>query len=225
MIMRSVPSPVVPALLALSLAVLLAGTAVPPPLSAQEVGVGLRVGSAGLGGDVGVSVGPRLTVRGGVGILPGEYTTTVEEIDYAVSAPGVNGLAGVDLHLAGPLRLTGGLLYRSRPFTGSAAIRAGTEVGEMTVPEDGRIEADFRFRTLSPYAGIGLGRLTGGVGLYLDLAVAMGGAPELTMRASDNLNAVPGFQENLERERRSVLDELPRQLLYPVVQVGVKIGL
>lgn len=222
--MRIAPSLTPAPVLALASA-LAALPLLPASGGAQGIGLGVRGGSAGLGADLGVALGPRLTMRGGLGFFPGEYTATMEEIDYTVSAPGVNGLTGVDLHLLGPFRLTGGVLYRSRPFAGLASIRAGTRVGEMTVPEDGRIEADLRFRSLSPFAGVGLGALTRGTGLYLDVAVAMSGAPDLTLRASDNLNALPGFEENLERERRNILDELPRRVLYPVVQLGVKAGI
>lgn len=198
--------------------------ALPASLSAQGVGVGVRAGTAGMGVDVGVTVLPPLTFRAGLGSIPYSYETTVEGIDYRASSPGVHAMVGADLNLLGPLRLTGGILYRSSPFEGRARVEAGTEVGDYTVPEEGTIDAELDLRTFSPYLGIGLGRLTGGFGVYLDLAVAHSGDPDLRMRGSDNLESAPGFQENLERERQRALDEIPSPVLFPLVQIGVRFG-
>lgn len=211
-------------LILLSLAAVAFPLAAPRVLAGQGVGVGVRAGTVGVGMDVGVSILPPLTFRVGVGSFPFEYNREVEGIDYRASAPGVNALVGADLNLLGPLRLTGGVLYRSKPFEGRARVEAGDEVGDYTVPQDGHIDAVLRMRRVSPYLGIGFGRLTGGTGLYVDLAVAHSGDPDLTLRGSDNLEATPGFQENLERERERALDEFPSPVLYPVVQVGFRIG-
>jgi hypothetical protein len=217
------PAAAVMAAATLSLATALC-VALPTTLSAQGVGVGVRAGTAGVGVDVGVTVLPPLTLRAGLGSFPYHYETTVDGIEYRVGSPGVHAMVGADLNLLGPLRLTGGLLYRSEPFEGRARVEAGTEVGDYTVPEDGTIDATLGLRRVSPFLGIGFGRLTAGFGLYADLAVAHSGDPDLRMRGSANLESTPGFQENLERERQRALDELPSPVLYPLLQVGVRFG-
>lgn len=209
----------------LCVALLAVALAAPASLAAQGVGVGVRAGSVGVGVDVGVTLLPPLTLRAGVGSFPFSYNTEVEGIRYRASAPGVNALVGGDMQVLGPFRIMGGVLYRSKPFHGRARLEAGDEVGDYRVPEDGHIDAELSFRRLSPYMGIGLGRLTRGFGMYLDVAVAHSGDPDLRFQGSGNLEASPGFSENLERERRQALEQVPRPVLYPVVQVGMRLGL
>lgn len=197
----------------------------PAAVSAQGIGVGAKVGTMGIGADVGLALNDAVVLRGGLGYFPIDYDLEADDITYGLSLPGINGMLGVDFHVLGPLKLMGGLFYKSDGLEGSASVSAGDEIGDLVLTESGTVTANLGLGTVSPYVGLGLGKLVGGFGFYLDVAVAFTGEPDLTLTASDNLNAIPDFTQELEQERQNFLEDVPDNIPYPIIQLGVKFGL
>jgi hypothetical protein len=200
------------------------------PAAAQVPGglaVSVKAGTAGVGGEVAVPMSPRLALRGGLGWLPIEYHGTYAEQRYRIEPPGTYLTVGADLTLLGPLRLMGGFLRRSEPVRFDADLEGESRVGDQTYTAEGRLQGEVRSATTAPYLGLGLGRTVGsGLGVYLDLAVAFTGDPELDLDASGPITEAPGFQADLERERTRAQAELDAYYRYwPVISLGVRIGL
>lgn len=215
-----------------ALAALLAALA-PAGLAAQGLGVGAKIGTTGYGVDVGLGLNNTLVLRGGIAVSPEELFITdlipsdIDGIDYTLEPPTVTFTAGVDLHVLGPLRLMGGLMYRTEDLVARGDVSGSYEIGDETYTEDGTIWATLDQNEILPYAGIGLGKLSaGGFGIYLDLAVAYSGEADVTMTASENLSSLPGFTAELQKEAdRFEEDAGIIKNLYPLLQVGVKLGL
>ena len=91
----------------------------------------------------------------------------------------------------------------------------------------GTVEATLEQSPLVPYVGIGLGNLSSGFGLYMDIGVSYSSESTVVMNASGALASAPGITEALQREADQFLADAPQLLtqLYPTVQIGFKLGL
>lgn len=209
--------------------VILASAAWPHPVHAQtpRLAVAARAGTAGLGGEVALGLTPRLSLRGGVGWLPFEYEATYDDQRYSVDPPGRYLTLQADLALVGPLRFTGGLLHRSGPVVFDADLQGQVEVGDQTYTSEGRLDGEVHSAATSPFLGLGIGHTVGsGMGIYLDVAVAFTGDPDLELVASGPITQEPGFQAELEREQARAEADLNDYYRYwPVVSLGVRWGL
>ncbi|MEX2526750.1 MAG: hypothetical protein WEA09_03870 [Gemmatimonadota bacterium] len=214
----------------LAAGVLVAATVAASPAAAQMgVGVGLRVGTAGAGADVGVALPGPFTLRAGVGTsVISAVESRLDNIPYRVEFPSILAMAGVDVALLGPLRLSGGAFWRSEGFTGEAEVAGSTNVGDEWFSGEGTLRASLDGeRRLAPYAGFGFGNLgRGGWGVHADLAVAFIGRPTLKLEAEGPITEHPTFQEGLERERVEAEDDIRGRSytrFWPILSVGVKV--
>lgn len=206
-----------------------AGLAHPVALTAQgpgQVSVALKAGTVGVGGDVAYALTDQLTLRAGLGLLPVGYDGTFDDQEYRIEPPGRYLTLGADLHLLGPLRLIGGLLHRSEPVHFEADLEGSVEIGDQTFTSEGSLEGEIESASVAPYVGFGLGRSVGrGLGVYLDVAVAFTGDPDLTLEASGPITQEPGFQTELEREQALAQEDLDSYYRYwPVLSIGVRLG-
>src|SRR5688572_2460391 len=111
-----------------------------------QLGFGARVGTLGLGGDVVYGFSEKVAVRGSLSGFPIRPSGTISDVDYRIRMPGPMFGAGLDYYVAGPLRLTGGVLtgiqktaftadYRGS-FTGNVRIGDNTytpaEIGQLS---------------------------------------------------------------------------------------------
>ena len=199
----------------------------PAGLAAQGLSVGAKIGTVGVGGEAALGLTPNLTIRGGIGFMPFDFESDIEDIDYSVEPPGMFMTAGVDLKLVGPLRLMGGFLYRSEGIAFAADVSGSTEVGDETFTSNGTLEGLVDSSTLSPYLGIGIGHAPGsGVGVFLDMAVAFTGDPTLELSATGPISQEPGFAAELERERSRAEEDLGQYYRYwPILSFGIRFGI
>lgn len=209
------------------LAVIAALVFAPAPSSAQGIGIAAKIGTTGVGADAALGLTPRLVLRGGLGFVPVEYEGNYDGNDYTVELPPLFGTAGVDFYLLGPFRVMGGVLYRSDDVRMVADAAGSIEIGNETYTETGLLIGEWRSRQVAPYAGVGVGKHVGsGMGLFLDLAVAFIGEPDIDLRAEGNLASVPGIQADLATEATQIEDDFGRYVSYwPIVQFGVRFGL
>jgi hypothetical protein len=211
------------AVLGLALALFLA-----PSAASAQIAVLPKIGTGGIGGDVAIGLTDRLAVRGGIGFIPVEFDDVeVDDIPFSLSTPDFFATAGVDFKVAGPLRLMGGLLFRSGDFEYEAENTGDFQIGDETFDQTGRIFGAWENNTTAPFVGIGLGGTTGGgFGVFLDAGVAFTGDPEVTIDVDGELANAPGIQAEIERERQDINDDIPSYAQYwPFLQVGFRIGL
>ncbi len=196
------------------------------PVAAQ-FGIGVKAGSLGLGVDAGIGLGGPLTLRVGAGYLPVDRDGEFSGRTYNVELPPTMVTVGAQLHLTGPLHLVGGVLWRNEDVTFSSDISGSTTIGGTTYTSSGRLDGRMEGQRTAPYLGIGFGSLTRfGVGLYGEVGAAYTGEPTFRMEGSGPISEQPGFEASLREEERRAQDDAPGWVnFWPVVQVGVRIGL
>lgn len=210
----------------LGLALALVSTLVPGTLQAQGVSLGVRAGSTGVGGDVFVGLTSKLGLRAGLGVLPFKLEQDLDGDLYSIEPPPLFGMAALDVNLFGPVRVMGGLLYRSDDITFGADFTGGRDIGGTYYEETGRLDGALTSASVAPFVGLGLGRVIGsGIGFYIDLGVAFTGDPGLDLTASGPITSLPGFNEDFEAERLSLETDVKDVYRYwPMLNLGLSIG-
>lgn len=205
----------------------------PAVVAGQGIGIGAHAGLNGFGADAGLGLSSRVVLRAGVSIVPENYFLTdlipseISGVAYDVILPKRTLRAGLDLHILGPLRLMGGVMHRSDDLVTQATVTQSIDLGGTTFTQTGTVEARLEQNPLTPYAGIGLGNVSSGFGLYLDIGLAYSSEAKVLMSAVGQLASAPGIDAALQREADQFLADAPELLtqLYPIVQIGLKFGL
>lgn len=209
--------------LGLALVLLLA-----PTRASAQISVLPKVGSTGVGGDIALALTDRLAIRGGVGWFPIEFDDLeIESNSFEGQPPDFMATVGLDLTVAGPLRLSGGLLYRSGDFELFRAVGPSSPViiDGTSYDQSGTVTVGWETRSTAPFVAVGLGGTAGsGVGLFLDLGVAFTGDPDIVGELTGELEAlVPDAR--FDSELAAIDADIPSYAEYwPFLQLGVKIG-
>jgi hypothetical protein len=221
---------------AVALAALIAVMA--PAASAQNFSVAARAGSLGLGGEVSVGLGRMIAVRGGIGVVPYEFNSDVEDIDYTVSFPDRIWNVGVDLYpFGGGFRISGGLINRPG-FDVEATGQQSANIGGRTYNGNVNLFATLENeKETAPYATIGFGRATGrGLGFFIDAGAAFVGDAKFafdrtrsTCTETTTGQPCPEFQSRLQTEEANVNAEIEEfsqfVKLHPILNIGIRFGL
>jgi hypothetical protein len=200
----------------------------------QPLGLGIttRVGTLGVGVDVGKSFSPQFSAR--LGFNFGNVNTNRSEsginYDAKLNLSSVQ-LMG-DYHpFGGGFRVTGGLLSQSNKFVVTGKPDAG---GSYTIDNTtysaaqvGNLTGEYQYgNSIAPYLGIGYGQSTNeGFGFNADLGIMFTGSPKVTLNASNptfNNNATARAQ--LDRQASQTESDLKGFNIYPVLSVGVSYG-
>ena len=199
----------------------------PSAIAAQGVSIAPKAGSTGFGGDVILSLAPKLALKAGVGFSLVEFDVDLGSQQYLVEPPPVFVTAAIDIRLTGPFRIMAGLLHRTDDVRFGGDLTGAVEIGDLTFNAPGRLEGALISTETAPFLGIGLGSLGGqGTGVYLDLAIAFTGDPDVSLIGSGAITSEPNFDVELERERVSILDEIDEYYRYwPIVNLGFRIRL
>jgi hypothetical protein len=211
-------------------ALLLLLLAIPHGLLSQDLGVGVRAGFQGFGGEAALGLSRSFALRGGFGVFPIDFTSQYSGVSYTVTPPSSIGTLGIDVYPGGRgFRLMGGFMARSGNVelqSGDLAEGGPVEIGDEEYPQSGFITGVLKTKSMAPFVGIGFGRHTvPGLGMFLDFGVAFVGDPEVELDASGDIREVPGFIENLRKEEQEIEDAGGSFLKYwPVFSVGIKLG-
>lgn len=195
--------------------------------AAQNLAVSGHVGTLGLGADVSIGIAPRLGVRAGVNVQPWKPTQELDQIDFELNLPSPSFTGTLDVYLAGPFRLSGGLVALGSDIEVTGDLTADVEIGDETYSpsEIGTLSGVFDTRNVAPWFGLGLGKASGrGVGFTLDLGVALVGAPDVRLNATGPLSNEPAFQSNLRMEEQNIQDDADVVKLYPIISLGIVVG-
>lgn len=209
------------------------------PALSQNVGVGLRAGTTGLGIEIGYGVTSKLNVRGHFSAFSHSVSETGNEdpelqIDADAS---VGAFAGfLDFHpFSNSFRLTGGLGKNNFDVSATAVPiedvcfgdedGAGNCSGKVFTPEKlGDFKAGVTYgSSIHPYMGIGFGSLGNGesrLTFLFDLGVYYTGSPEVEL-ANQGL-----FKPTTEADNVQILnDGLESFTWHPVLSLGIGIRL
>jgi hypothetical protein len=206
-----------------------------PTTAFGQIGIGARVGTLGLGGDVSFGIGSRLGIRAGLGVMPDDIEITLDDIDYTLNPPSNIWNIGVDFYpFGGGFRLSGGIVNRKN-FELRAVRTGETEIGDNTY--NGTITIDGSLgneRETAPYVAIGFGKVhSNGFGLYVDLGAAQMGDPDIRLTGTCVVNGTQPcpsengqtFQQTLDEEAQQAEEDAGTYVKWhPILQVGLKIG-
>ena len=199
--------------------------------AAQTVGIGIKGGTLGVGGDVAVQLHDRIGIRGGVGFFPLTPKFNVSDIKWAIDLPSPQYSAMVDLFLLGPLRLSGGIVVSPDDIAVDADLSGVTTTVDIggtpyAVADVGTLTGVIVNKDLAPYAGIGLGRVGGrGFGVFFDAGVAFQGAPTVTLSSSGGaLSGNSALTTALNTESGQIEESIDLIKYYPIVQLGFRYG-
>jgi hypothetical protein len=210
-----------------------AALAVPAALSAQGFGIAGRVGTLGAGAEAALGITNAVVIRGGVGLMPLEPSTTIDNIDVTLTLPETWANIGLDLYLAGSFRIGGGILFKPDDPTIVGEIAASTtvDIGDKTytASDVAEIRGTFDSKNAAPYVLIGFGKHTSsGIGLFLDLGAAFIGEPNVSLTATGNPAVVGSgeFQSELRKQEQNFEDDLGSYIkVWPILNIGIRIGI
>jgi hypothetical protein len=199
----------------------------------HAAGLGLRLGSTGIGGDIGFTLSDSLTARVGYA----GYRTDVEIDEQDVRYEGKlkwSNLSGVlDWYFLGKLRLTGGIYSANNKVDVTGTPNGGTYTinGQVYNASDvGTLKGSTRLgKSASPYIGIGYGDITRpGINLFADLGVMYQGSPKVSLTATCGAS-LPApqctqLQTDTAAEERKINDDIKSFKYYPVFQAGIAYG-
>ncbi len=188
--------------------------------TAQATGVGVRIGTTGLGVDVATKIAPLLDARVGYSGGSWGYDASTSNVNYTGDVKLSNLNALLDFHPLGPLfRLSGGVIFNKNKYEATGTVSG--QPGSF----DAKVESG---KTAAPYLGIGWGNVAGaGINFYADLGVMFMGTPKATITA--NCAGLSGaqcsaLQNQTATEQQNLQDKLDRFKAYPVLNIGVTIG-
>jgi hypothetical protein len=198
--------------------------------SAQGIGVAGRIGTVGIGVEGALGLSPNLVVRGGLALMPFEFESTIDDIDFTVELPDSWYNIGLDFYPAESFRIGGGILFKSEGPTLTGAPTVPVDIGgvEYTPEELGTLHGSLVSGDTAPYVLVGFGKHTSrGFGLFVDLGVAFLGDPEIELDAQGG--SYPDQAElrrQLDLQETELEDEAGQYLsYYPFLSVGVRFGL
>jgi hypothetical protein len=209
-----------------NLAVLLIGLLTAGGAAADNIGMGLKAGTLGLGLEATWKPIPWLDFRVG---------GTMYDFDDDGSQAGVNYNATVELENyygtanflfpVSPFRVTVGGFSNGNEIqmTSMPSLLYGVGNGTYNLAEVGTLRSTTSFDGIAPYAGVGFDfSLFGKVGLNLDFGVLWQGDPVVAL-TSDGLGAI-GLDVDLEVERQELEAEFEDYKAFPVVSLGFTVN-
>ncbi len=217
-----------------ALVLVLAVMLVPASGFAKDFFLTPKVGTQGIGADLGYKVTPKFGARANFNYFTYSHDDTIEDVDYDADLDLTTAGALLDYHpFEGNFRITGGAYYNGNglDLEGKLAEGASYEIGGNTYTTDelGSLEGDVDFNSFAPYFGIGWGTSTdsGSWAFSLDLGAMYQGSPDVSLDAKnqdtlDEINDQTGrdLGKDLDKEASDIEDDVDYGF-YPVVSVGV----
>jgi hypothetical protein len=210
------------------LSLMIAAISIAVPAKAQDAGLAVHVGSMGVGADAAVMVHHNIGLRASGNYFPFDINFNSSGVDYNLEMPSPQFLLLADLYPTGSFRVSAGLMISSTSFDLTGELDGPVDIGGTTYTpaEVGNLTGTIETRDVSPYIGIGFGNPTANrVGFFVDLGVAFHGNPEASAAADGPVASQPGFQQDLDREVQEIQDDVEDVIVYPVLSIGISIGL
>lgn len=220
--------------LALTLALTAAAT---PALAMQEIMVGGRAGTLGIGPEVAVRLNDQVTLRGGAGLLRFDMNLTgrfglADERTAKLTFPKAFYTLGGDIRLAG-MRVGAGMLFKSKDPVYKVTLDEGASIdigdGEYKEPEVTTLSTTLSSGDSAPYLLLEFGSTSAsGLSITADIGVVRLSGAELTMAATGDEELLESneFRLNLALEEKEKRDDFGNFVNYwPIISVSVRYGL
>jgi hypothetical protein len=191
-----------------------------------DVGVGVKVSTLGLGVEVGMPIADGFVARAGLNQYTRGEDRTIDGIRYDADLNLKSTALFLDWHpMKGTFHLTAGYLFSSNKLDAKATPSEPVQIGDTTYqPEDiGRVNAGVNLGS-GPYLGLGWGNLpANGLGFTFELGAVQMGTPDADLSVEDP-NGVIAANNDIEKERANIEQDLDEFKLYPVISLGISYG-
>ena len=207
-----------------------------PTAAFGQVGIAVRAGTLGVGGEAAIGLGKMLQVRGGYGsTMNYTYNGTFSDKSYTVAPPSGIWNVGVDLFpFGGGFHISAGLLNRKQfdltgDYSGSNEIGGHTYNGQIHL-----VGAMKNEKETGPYAAIGFGHTSSkGLGIGLDLGMAQLGDGAITFDANQSTCTANGqncndaqFKSDVQAEANKANNDIGTFLKWhPILSLSLHYGL
>lgn len=191
-----------------------------------DAGVGVKVGTLGLGLEGRWSPLPWLDLRVGANQYDFDDTGSRAGINY-------DGTFALDTVYAtgnfrfplSPFRVTAGVFSNNNEvqLASQDAGNANFNIGgiDFSSADVGSLQSVTSFEKTAPYVGVGYDfEAFGKVGLNFDVGMLWQGEPNVTLTANGLAADQPAFQDALEAERLEIEDDVSNYKAFPVLSLG-----
>ncbi|HEY9147573.1 MAG TPA: hypothetical protein VIQ22_01075 [Gammaproteobacteria bacterium] len=196
------------------------------PMAAAEMGVGVKAGTLGGGVEFGIGLNDSFSARLGLNKYDKSDDQTIDGIDYSAELELSSTTLYLDWHpMQGSFRVTAGYLISDNKLVANATPSSSVEIGgQYYEPADiGQINASAALGD-GPYLGIGWGNVpASGFGVTVDLGVVSMGKPNVDLNIDDP-NGVIAANNDIEKERANIENDLDDYDMYPVISLGLSYG-
>lgn len=195
-----------------------------PSAWAADFGLGLRAGTQGFGGELGMGLGQHFALRAGYykASVSGDYDDTDITYDGDLDVGGT-GLIADFYPFKNGFHISAGYFSNDNAIGLEATPTGPQEIGDTTYTpaEIGTLTGDVAFDDTAPYFGLGWGRLTGAkrLGFLVDLGFLKQGSGDVTLVSSTGLVA----QDDLDAEVAEIEDDIKDYDFWPVLSFGLAI--
>jgi hypothetical protein len=212
----------------------------PVPNSLPRLGVAAKIGTLGVGFQVGTALTDRINVRGGANFFNYSDSMTEHGVVYNGTLQLRSIEAKLDLFVVGGFRVTPGLLLRNdNGITATASAGAGQSftLGSTSYSSFAgdplRGGAALTLNKFAPTLGVGFGNLLPRSfrhwSLSTDIGVVFQGSPQLGLSLGGSacvngticqpIMTLPNASQNIESERQKIQDDLKPFKYYPEVSI------
>jgi hypothetical protein len=194
-----------------------------PDLGMQAYGVGLKVGTLGIGAEAGAKITDKFGFRVNGNGFNYDHSDEIEGIDFDAELKMRSvGLIG-DFHpFSGGFRLSGGVYYNDMGVTLDSTVTDSVEIAGTTYTGTGTLHGEVETNKVAPYIGIGYeAELFSGLTLGVDLGAMYIGKPKVKLAVGGDLAGQVDMAD-VEKERRDIEDALKVAQFYPVASIGLK---
>jgi hypothetical protein len=182
--------------------------------------VGIRAGTNGVGGEVGVRILPTIVLRGvGQGYDYG-YDQTIDGIAYDGTLKlGSYGLQADFRPPIAPFYVTAGIFANDNQFDLIATPTSNVVIGNTsyTPAQIGTLNTKATFNDVAYFLGAGVKLDVGPIETALEAGVYYQGDPKVVSTSTGLLASNPSFQSDLAIESAKIVDELDAARYWPMV--------
>lgn len=199
-----------------------------PTLADDDLWLGVRAGTQGLGLEATWRPVPYLDLRAGFNTYNHDTDRNEAGIDYNVELDLSS--AYITLNARAPLspfRVSAGLVANGNEGSFIGSDTGSYNIGGQTfnASDVGNLRGKATFDSVAPYAGVGLDfRVFDTFGLHFDAGVMYQGSAELSLTADGAIANDAAFRAALEQERLELEEEVSDYEWFPVIAASFSVN-
>jgi hypothetical protein len=193
----------------------------------QDISIGLKASTLGLGLEAEKPFTDSLSGRIGVNYFTYGYSGIKDDIEYDFDLNLMSLAVLLDWHpFKGSFRISGGAIYNGNNLEANAKTSATYDIGDTTYTSSqlGTLNGKIDFNNIAPYLGLGWDTSFGknkSFGFLFELGAIYQGSPKVDLSADGPIANDATFQNELAKEEDNLQNSLDPYKFYPVLAVGL----